>query len=210
MKEIIAFFIVSGGVGFFNLYLAQETDFLYFGKYNKEERIAWLSIFTFINYLLITDYIRIVNGNHGLFILITTGIEAIVISLLASFVLPKTINWIIKYVRHLFGKPDRSYLPPINSFFEDIDNSSVFVFGFDGEIISSGEIWQGTEERQSGLSMLIYPTDGVKNVFNKQYKYHDFVSNMFKFQQDGKIIMTEYSDFDRKIHIVKIQKVYKQ
>lgn len=201
MKEIIAFFIVSGGVGFFNLYLAQETDFLYFGKYNKEERIAWLSIFTFLNYLLITDYIRIANDNHTLFILITTGIEAVVISFLASFVLPKTINWLIDYVRHLFGKPGRSYLPPINNFFEEIENYHLFSFDFDGKFISSGKIKQGTEERQENLSILIKPS-----VPDEETTYVEFLNYMTKCAVKGKVVMSEFTDYNNKIHLIKVKK----
>lgn len=200
MKEIIAFFIVSGGVGFFNLYLAQETDFLYFGKYNKEERVAWLSIFTFINYLLITDYIRIANDNHTLFILITTGVEAVTISFLASFVLPKTINRLIDYVRHLFGKPGRSYLPPINSFFEDIENYHLFVFDFDGKFISSGKIKQGTEERQENLSMLIRPS-----VPDEDTTYTEFLSYMSSRAVEGRVDMLEFTDYTNKIHLIKVK-----
>lgn len=205
MKEIIAFFIVSGGVGFFNLYLAQETDFLYFGKYNKEERIAWLSIFTFLNYLLITDYIRISNGNHGLFVLITTSIGAVAISTSASFVLPKTINWIIDYVRHLFGKPNRSYLPPINSFFEDIENYYLYSFDFNGKLISSGKIRQSTEERQADLSVLIAPTS-----IDEETSYRDFLEETTKSAQKGELAMTEFTDYTNKVHMIKIKEIPKK
>lgn len=203
MKEIIAFFIVSGGVGFFNLYIAQETDFLYFGKYNKEERIAWLSIFTFTNYFLVTDYMRIVNKNHGLFILITTGIEAVIISTLASFVLPKIINWLIDSVRRLFGKPGRSYLPPVNSFFEDIDNYYLYSFDFNGTMISSGKIKQSTEERQNDLTVLITPTTPGENV-----SYPDFLEVTTEAAQKGELIMSEFTDYSNKVHLIKIKEMY--
>lgn len=200
MKQIIAFFIVSGGIGFFNLYLAQETDFLYFGKYNKEERIAWVSIFTVANYLLITDYINITNESHSLLIAIATFIMGVFISVVGSFLLPKSINWVIDYVRHCLGKPYRSFLPPINSFFEDIENYHLFSFDFDGKFISSGKIKQGTEERQETLSLLITPS-----VPDEDINYSEFLKFMSVRAVKGKVTMSEFTDYTNKVHFIKIK-----
>lgn len=201
MKEIIAFFIVSGGVGFLNLYIAQETDFLYFGKYNKEERVAWLSIFTVVNYLLIKDYINIINNFHSLFITIATGFEVISLSALASFALPKIINRVIDFVRKVCGQPKRTYLPPINSFFKDIKDYQLYSFDFDGKIISSGKINQGTEERQENLSVIITP-----NIPDEEITYFNFLQFATKRAMKGKIIISEFTDYNNKIHFVKIKK----
>lgn len=199
MKQIIAFFIVSGGIGFFNLYLAQETDFLYFGKYNKEERIAWVSIFTVINYLLITGYIQLIKESHNLLIVIAIGIIGVFISVVLSFLLPKSINWVIDYVRHLLGKPGRSFLPPINIFFEDIEDYHLFSFDFDGKIISSGKIKQGTEERQENFSLLIKPSEvGSDN-------YTEFLKFASARALEGKFVMSEFTDYTNKIHLIKLK-----
>ncbi|WP_370928741.1 hypothetical protein AB3363_02130 [Leuconostoc mesenteroides] len=200
MKEMITFFIVSGGFGFFNLYLAQETDFLYFGKYNKEERIAWLSIFTVINYLLVTDYIKIINENHSLLSVMVIGIKDVAISFLSSFILPKIIDWIIYLIRKMFGKSRRTFLPPINSFFKDIENYYLYSFSFDGKLISAGKIKHSTEERQNDLSIVITPTSTGEKI-----EYFDFLETMTKLAENGEVMMIEFTDYTNKVHFVKIR-----
>lgn len=203
MKEIISFFVVSGGVGFFNLYLAQETDFLYFGKYNKEERLAWLSIFTIINYLLVNLFITTVKDLHdNLFILSSMAAQMIAVSFVSSFIFPIFVNWVINIVRKLLNKPSRTHLPPINSFSQDIKDFRIYSFDFEGNLINSGTIIQGTEERQIDLSMLTIPTStGEKTT------YDEFIEISSDEAQKGNLIMLEFTDYTNKVHLVKIKEI---
>lgn len=203
MKEIISFFVVSGGVGFFNLYLAQETDFLYFGKYNKEERLAWLSIFTIINYLLVNIYITTVKDLHdNLFILSSMAAQMIAVSFVSSFIFPIFVNWVINIVRKLLNKTSRTHLPPINNFFQDIKDFRIYSFDFEGNLINSGTIIQGTEERQIDLSMLTIPTStGEKTT------YDEFIEISSDEAQKGNLIMLEFTDYTNKVHLVKIKEI---
>lgn len=203
MKEIISFFVVSGGVGFFNLYLAQETDFLYFGKYNKEERLAWLSIFTIINYLLVNIYITTVKDLHdNLFISSSMAAQMIAVSFVSSFIFPIFVNWVINIVRKLLNKPSRTHLPTINTFFQDIKDFRIYSFDFEGNLINSGTIIQGTEERQIDLSMLTIPTStGEKTT------YDEFIEISSDEAQKGNLIMLEFTDYTNKVHLVKIKEI---
>lgn len=200
MKQIFAFFIISGGIGFFNLYLAQETDFLYFGKYNKEERIAWLSIFTVINYLLVSFFIAAVKDvNHNLLIIFSIGIQMVMFSFILSFLLPICITWSINAVRKLINKPNRTFLPPINSFFQDIKDYALYVYDFDGELVNSGTIIQGTEERQLELSLTLCP---IKSQMNER-KYFNLINKLV--DEKEKLAFEEYIDYDKKYHFVKVK-----
>ena len=201
MKEIITFFIVSGGVGFFNLYLAQETDHLYFGKYNKEERLAWLSIFTLINYSLVNFFISVSHDmQHKPLILFLLVASLIVVSLVSSFLLPIGANWGINKVRILLNKPRRAYLPPINTFFQDIEGYELYSFDFDGKLISSGTIAQGTEERQDDLSILVSPTSS-----GSPMSYSEFIEYTTEKARANRLEMRELTDYSNKIHLVKIK-----
>lgn len=205
MKEIISFFVVSGGVGFFNLYLAQETDFLYFGKYNKEERLAWLSFFTVVNVLIVLIWIKAIEHlKNNVWFFAIGGVISILISLSVSFLFPKIINETIDGIRKSLKKSNRTYLPPINTFFQDIENYHLFSFGFDGNFISSGKIMQGTEERQTDLSVLIKP-----NIPDEEITYSVFLKDMTKLAQQGELSMLEYTDYNNKIHLIKIKKISK-
>lgn len=202
MKEIIAFFIVSGGVGFFNLYLAQETDFLYFGKYNKEERIAWLSIFTLINYLIVVGYTKLIHSiNFNGYMMLSLALMAVFISFALSFLLPKSVNWCIDVVRRFFNKSDRSFLPPINTFFEDIKDYDLYVYDFNDQLINSGGIAQGTEERQETISVVTLPT----NMDQRTKNYRDFINNLVERRNDFSFV--EYTDYTNKYHFVKVKNI---
>lgn len=201
MKEIIAFFIVSGGVGFFNLYLAQETDFLYFGKYNKEERIAWLSIFTVVNFIIISIWLSLVD-RKGLIWFIIGAFISIILMFSISLLLPKIINETIDAVRKILKKPSRSILPPINSFFADINNFGLYVYDFNGKLINAGNIIQGTEERQIDLDLLLTPFK------TKDYE-KDYLNLIDKLVQNRDTVsFYEYVDYDKQYHFVKVRPRY--
>lgn len=200
MKEIITFLIVSGGLGFFNLYIAQESDLLYFGKYNKEERLAWLSIYSFVNFIYIkTAFLILENVNK-----ITCGTILIIMLLVISNVivtlsLPIVTNKIINQVRAFFKKGPRSYLPPINTFFQDINDYQLYVFDFNGEIINNGLIRQGTEERQRELTVITLPTTPDKD-------FETYISFMKYLSENKKdLSYQEYTDYDRKYHFIKVK-----
>lgn len=200
MKEIISFFVVSGGVGFFNLYLAQETDFLYFGKYNKEERLAWLSIFTIINYLLVNLFITTVKDLHdNLFILSSMAAQMIAVSFVSSFIFPIFVNWVINIVRKLLNKPSRTHLPPINTFFQDIEGYDLYAFDFNDQLINSGHIVQATEERQENLSVVLFPT----NMDETAASYKDFINKLVEMRDE--LSFVEYTDYAQKCHLVKVK-----
>lgn len=200
MKEIITFFVVSGGVGFFNLYLAQETDFLYFGKYNKEERIAWLSIFTLINYFITTLYLQMIGYFHyDILVVIILFVLGIVLSFILSFVLPLLINWGIDYVRKFLKRSNSTYLPPINSFFQDIEEYDLYVFDFENKLINSGVIVQGTEERQENVSVVTFPTEIKDDIMC----YRKFINKLVSHREDFSFI--EYTDYNNKYHFVKVK-----
>lgn len=205
MKEVITFLIISGGLGFFNLYIAQESDLLYFGKYNKEERLAWLSIYTIINFLLIKTGIVIFKAlstiHFGVIVSILISVLTLIIDLIGTLLLPVFINWLIKIIRILLKKESRAYLPPTNSFFEDIDQWQLFTFDFDGKFISSGPILQGTEERQTDLLLEIIPTP----LENKE-NYHEFLTGSVEMAGKGMLEINELTDYTNKIHFVKIKK----
>ncbi|MBU7556917.1 hypothetical protein AB5N10_01760 [Weissella paramesenteroides] len=205
MKEVITFLIISGGLGFFNLYIAQESDLLYFGKYNKEERLAWLSIYTIINFLLIKTGIVIFKAlstiHFGVIVSILISVLTLIIDLIGTLLLPVFINWLIKIIRILLKKESRAYLPPTNSFFEDIDQWQLFTFDFDGKFISSGPILQGTEERQKDLLLEIIPTP----LENKE-NYHEFLTGSVEMAGKGMLEINELTDYTNKIHFVKIKK----
>ena len=203
MKEIISSFVVSGGVGFFNLYLAQETDFLYFGKYNKEERIAWLSIYTVVNIIIIASWLNLVEESHNHILWFTIGaFVSLLVSFLITFLLPKVVNDTIAGIRKISKKSDRAYLPPINSFFQDIKDFRIYSFDFEGNLINSGTIIQGTEERQIDLSMLTIPTStGEKTT------YDEFIEISSDEAQKGNLIMLEFTDYTNKVHLVKIKEI---
>ncbi|WP_190319153.1 hypothetical protein, partial [Weissella cibaria] len=105
MKEIITFLIVSGGLGFFNLYIAQESDLLYFGKYNKEERLAWLSIYSVLNFLFIKlcflIYENINSLTYGKILSVLIALVIIILDVIMTFVLPIVLNKMIECVRRL-------------------------------------------------------------------------------------------------------------
>lgn len=205
MKEVITFLIISGGLGFFNLYIAQESDLLYFGKYNKEERLAWLSIYTIINFFLIKTGIVIFKAlstiHFGVIVSILISVLTLIIDLIGTLLLPVFINWLIKIIRILLKKESRAYLPPTNSFFEDIDQWQLFTFDFDGKFISSGPILQGTEERQKDLLLEIIPTP----LENKE-NYHEFLTGSVEMAGKGMLEINELTDYTNKIHFVKIKK----
>jgi len=202
MKEIIAFFIVSGGVGFFNLYLAQETDFLYFGKYNKEERVAWLSVFTLINYLVVNGYLKAIKLiNHNLYLAISFAAMAMFISFLSSFILPKVVNWSTDFIRRFLNKSDRSFLPPINYFFADIKDYDLYVYDFNDQLINSGGIVQGTEERQENISIITLPTNTDRRTLN----YKKFINILVERRDEFSFV--EYTDYTNKYHFVKVKNI---
>lgn len=203
MKEIISSFVVSGGVGFFNLYLAQETDFLYFGKYNKEERIAWLSIYTVVNIIIIAIWLNLVEKLHNHILWFAIGaFISLLVSFLITFLLPKVVNDTIAGIRKISKKSDRAYLPPINSFFQDIKDFRIYSFDFEGNLINSGKIIQGTEERQIDLSMLTIPTS-----IGEKTTYDEFIEISSDEAQKGNLIMLEFTDYTNKVHLVKIKEI---
>lgn len=205
MKEIITFVIVSGGLGFFNLYIAQESDLLYFGKYNKEERLAWLSVYTIINFLLIKAGIWVFKAlstiYFGIIVSILILVSMLILDLVGTLLLPVFINWLIKIIRILLKKGSRTYLPPTNSFFKDIDQWQLYTFDFDGNFISSGPIIQGTEERQTDLLLEIVPTP-LKN----KDSYHEFLTGAVEMALENIIEIAELTDYTNKIHFVKIKR----
>ncbi|WP_406244635.1 hypothetical protein ACI5FS_06290 [Leuconostoc mesenteroides] len=200
MKEIVTFFVVSGGVGFFNLYIAQETDLLYFGKYNKEERIAWLSIFTVINFVIVVTLLTITEHTKNKILWLVIGaIVSIILSFCISLQLPEIINKSIRLVRKHLKKSDRTYLPPINSFFEDINNFGLYVYNFEGKLVSAGNITQGTEERQEGLSLVLSP-------FKTEYYEEEYVKLINKLVENSETLsFHEYVDYDKQYHFVKVR-----
>lgn len=201
MKEIIAFLIVSGGLGFFNLYIAQESDLLYFGKYNKEERLAWLSIYSFVNFISIKTASLILENVNKITYSTILIIMLLVISLnvIVTLSLPIVTNKIINQVRAFFKRGPRSYLPPINTFFQDINNYQLYVFDFNGEIINNGLIRQGTEERQRELTVITLPTTPDKD-------FETYISFMKYLSENKKdLIYQEYTDYDRKYHFIKVK-----
>lgn len=206
MKEIITFLIISGGLGFFNLYIAQESDLLYFGKYNKEERLAWLSIYTIINFLLIKTGIVIFKAlstiHFGVIVSILISVLTLIIDLIGTLLLPVFINWLIEIIRILLKKEARAYLPPTNSFFEDIDQWELLAFDFDGKLINSGSILQGTEERQTEFLLLMRPKM-PKVIVN----YYDFLENYLEMAKEGSVVIRELTDYSNKIHFVKVKEV---
>lgn len=206
MTEIITFLIVSGGLGFFNLYVAQEADLLYFGKYNKEERLAWISIYSGLNFLsiklviLISEYFKDVR--NSLILHVTSILIVLILNIIATLLLPVIINKIIDYVRTIFKKAPRSYLPPTNSFFEEIDQWSLYAFDFDGNLINAGSILQATEERQTDFLLMLRPT-----LPKDRENYQTFLSASLEWAQQGKIKIRELTDYTNKIHFVKIKEI---
>lgn len=206
MKEIIAFLIVSGGLGFFNLYIAQESDLLYFGKYNKEERLAWLSIYTIINFLLIKAGIwtleTLITIHLGIVIAISSLVLILALDLAGTLLLPIFINWLIEIIRMFLKKEPRSYLPPTNSFFEDIDQWQLFTFDFDGKMINAGSILQATEERQEDFLLMMRPT-----LPEERENYYDFLDSSLEMAKRGMIIIRELTDYTNGIHFIKIKEI---
>lgn len=206
MKEIITFLIVSGGLGFFNLYIAQESDLLYFGKYNKEERLAWLSIYSVLNFLFIKlcflIYENINSLTYGKILSVLIALVIIILDVIMTFVLPIVLNKMIECVRRLMNKESRSYLPPTNSFFEDIDQWRLYAFDFDGNLINAGSILQATEERQTNFLLMIRPT-----LPTDRENYQTFLSTSLELAQHGMIQICELTDYTNKIHFVKIKEI---
>lgn len=198
MKEIITFLIASGGLGFFNLYIAQESDLLYFGKYNREERLAWISVFTLLNYFLFQYIVLEFNTvSSGLDKFVIYPGITVIISIILSLLLPWTINKLIDVVRKFLDKGERTYLPPLNEFFQDIHNYQIYVYDFEGKLINQGKIMQGTEERQVELSIISYPV-------TPDVEYESYQSFMkFLSQNKNDLSYTEYTDYDRKYHFIK-------
>lgn len=201
MKEIITFVIVSGGLGFFNLYIAQESDLLYFGKYNKEERLAWLSIYSFVNFisiktatLILENVNKITYGTILIIMLLVISLNVIV-----TLSLPIVTNKIINQVRAFLKKGPRSYLPPINTFYQDINDYQLYVFDFNGQIINNGLIRQGTEERQREFTVLTFPTTPDKY----SETYISFMKRLSENKEN--LIYQEYTDYDRKYHFIKVK-----
>lgn len=125
--------------------------------------------------------------------------SAIFISFVLSFLLPKSVNLIIDVVRRFFNKSDRSFLPPINSFFQDIENYGLYVYDFKGQLINSGTIKQGTEERQSELSLTLWP---FKNDDDSK-TYSGLIAKLIDVNQV--MSFEEYVDYDKKYHFVKVR-----
>ncbi|QDJ58443.1 hypothetical protein EFA59_02490 [Weissella hellenica] len=199
MAEIITYLIVSGGLGFFNLYITQESDLLYFGKYNKEERLAWLSIYSIINFLTIR--IILSTWNMAWLLLVKLLIITIIIisNLLITFILPYLIDKIIKIVRHIRKLGNRTYLPPLNTFFQDIKDYELYVYDFNGKIVNHGKLEQGTEERQLELSVLLLPTTP-----NIEFDTYEKIITILSDNKEN-ISYEEYIDYDRKYHFIKIK-----
>lgn len=206
MKEIITFLIISGGLGFFNLYIAQESDLLYFGKYNKEERLAWLSIYTIINFLLIKTGIaifKVLSTVHfGVIVSILILVLILIIDLIGTLLLPVFINWLIEIIRMFLKKEPRSYLPPTNSFFEDIDQWRLYAFDFDGNMINAGSILQATEERQEELLLMMRPT-----IPEERENYYDFLDVLSEAGKQRTIKIRELTDYTNKVHFVKFKEI---
>ncbi len=206
MKEIITFLIVSGGLGFSNLYLAQESDLLYFGKFNKEERLAWLSIYSVLNFgsiklgCLIYEHINSLTYGKMLSVLIFLVI--FILNIIVTLVLPIVLNKMIEFVRRLMNKESRTYIPPTNSFFEDIDQWRLYAFDFDGNLINAGAILQATEERQTDFLLMLRPT-----LPTDRESYQTFLSTSLELAQEGRIQIRELTDYTNKIHFVKIKEI---
>lgn len=205
MKEIITFLIVSGGLGFFNLYIAQESDLLYFGKYNKEERLAWLSIYSGLNFMSIKLAILISNISnslaYGKMLSLVFIVAILTLNIIVTLVLPIVINKMIELVRRLMNKGPRSYLPPTNVFFEEIEQWSLYAFDFDGNMINAGSILHATEERQEDFTLIIRPT------LPESENYSDFLSAASEGAQQGLIKMRELTDYTNKVHFIKIKDI---
>ncbi|QPI45915.1 hypothetical protein [Weissella paramesenteroides] len=139
--------------------------------------------------------------HFGVIVSILISVLTLIIDLIGTLLLPVFINWLIKIIRILLKKESRAYLPPTNSFFEDIDQWQLFTFDFDGKFISSGPILQGTEERQKDLLLEIIPTP----LENKE-NYHEFLTGSVEMAGKGMLEINELTDYTNKIHFVKIKK----
>ncbi|WP_419154129.1 hypothetical protein [Weissella viridescens] len=200
MKEVIALLIPSGGLGFLNLYFAQETDILNFGPYNKEERIAWSAIFTSINYLLLSG-VQFIYIHFGLYEAIYVVALAIIISLIASILLPWCISKLIDWVRREFGLDIITNTPAFDCFNTDVNDAIIYSFDFDGKLISCGNLVVGSENRQNRLSMLTIPMMPSDELMT----YTEFMEILTPKLGKGKMDMREYTDFDNKIHLIKVR-----
>ena len=119
-----------------------------------------------------------------------------------TFVLPIVLNKMIECVRRLMNKESRSYLPPTNSFFEDIDQWRLYAFDFDGNLINAGSILQATEERQTNFLLMLRPT-----LPTDRENYQTFLSTSLELAQHGMIQICELTDYTNKIHFVKIKEI---
>lgn len=108
----------------------------------------------------------------------------------------------MKLLECFLKKEARAYLPPTNSFFEDIDQWDLLAFDFDGKLINSGSILQGTEERQTEFLLLMRPKMPKVTV-----NYYDFLESYLEMAKEGSVVIRELTDYSNKIHFVKVKEV---
>ena len=140
--------------------------------------------------------------HFGVIVSILISVLTLIIDLIGTLLLPVFINWLIEIIRILLKKEARAYLPPTNSFFEDIDQWELLAFDFDGKLINSGSILQGTEERQTEFLLLMRPKM-PKVIVN----YYDFLENYLEMAKEGSVVIRELTDYSNKIHFVKVKEV---
>ncbi len=138
MKEVITLLITSGGLGFLSLYIAQETGVLNFGNYNKEEWLAWVSIFSTANYGLVLLFFYIHRAHTNYIYDLIVGVLLLFLSTILSIVIPKVIWKIIQQLNRLMHRNTTTYLPPLDFFLTDVYKATLFAFDFDGKMINQG------------------------------------------------------------------------
>lgn len=195
MEQLLIALVSGGGLGFLNAYIAQETDLLSFGKYNHHEYTAWVAIFGTINFMLIKQVTNVVGV-----------IGVTLISLVLSVIIPVAVRFLINTWRKWSNLAPGTHLPVMNGFFQQAnwdEHSQLYTFDFDGNFISAGRIVQFPEERQVNYSTVTLPLDNPENVES----YRAFVDSMIPLAREGEIIISEYTDYERKLHVLMVNHI---
>lgn len=199
MNEIITMIIMSGGIGFLNVYLAGLSGDLSIGNFNKEDRISWLAIFTAINVGLfnLTTMVSKFFWPLG----VVTGIVSLIVSIVLSFWLPKILLTLANTRRTKIDKVQVGDTPVLDKFQEQFDSSTLlFVFDLDtGRQLLEGDLVYGTDDRQKDLSLISRPFTSYKT------RTYDVFMQVNAPKSGDTLEMAEYINFDKKIRFIKVR-----
>ncbi|AMF84993.1 hypothetical protein D3854_05910 [Streptococcus mutans] len=190
MEDILKSLVTLGGFGFFNYkVLFSITDFDSGSSADKHYFIAFMSSFNYFIYLIINNFC----SNIILSIMITILIS-FVITLILPFIF-KVYYWFVNFMREKNNLPKLRNEKISDMVFNE-DNTSCFIFNFEGHLISKG-VFGGMSGENEEFSYIIYPF--IKGNNENTIKTE---AELFKYLNDKKIQTKIYLNFEKQIKVI--------